>query len=292
MWSYKNSFINKKSSIKVLLNEIIPSSFLTSYIRLYRIMDFHFPDAVPIPFKAYPPRPEHCLQFYPKDAETVTYPDSNRSISNKKITVIGQHHIVNHRYVGKNFFCFQVVFQPGALHRITGISLTELVNTYMDAEDIFGSSMRLVNEQLYHAKSQTEMIAIVEVFLNRLIKTSKKAQERMDTIGMLMLLQAEQYPLDTFVKEACLCHRQFDRKFKERVGIPPKQFLQIIRFDKAFRMKNRHPQKDWLSIALHCGYYDYQHLVKDYKEFTGHTPTQFYEIDNKAPERFFGDAET
>jgi AraC-like DNA-binding protein len=56
-------------------------------------------------------------------------------------------------------------------------------------------------------------------------------------------------------------------------------------------MKNRSPQKDWLSIALHCGYYDYQHLVKDYKEFTGYTPAQFFAIDNQAPERMLGDVE-
>jgi transcriptional regulator GlxA family with amidase domain len=88
-----------------------------------------------------------------------------------------------------------------------------------------------------------------------------------------------------------LCQRQFDRKFLERVGISPKQYLQVIRFDKAFRMKNRFPQKDWLTIALHCGYYDYQHLVKDYKEFTGYTPNQFLAIDNNAAERTFGERE-
>jgi AraC-like DNA-binding protein len=275
----------------VLLNEIKPSIFLTGYIRLYRIIDFHFPDTAVIPFKVYPPRPEQCLQFYPKDTETVKYPDSTLTISNKKVTLAGQHTIVNHRYVGKDFFSFQVVFQPGALYRITGISSGELANRYMDAEDIFGSSIRLVNEQLYDAKSHTELITIVEGFLNRLIKKSKKAEHRIDTIGNLMLLPDEQYHLDKFIKEACLCHRQFDRQFKERLGISPKQFLQIVRFDRAFRMKNRQPEKDWLSIALHCGYYDYQHLVKDYKEFTGYTPTQFFEVDSKAPERFFGDAE-
>jgi hypothetical protein len=56
-----------------------------------------------------------------------------------------------------------------------------------------------------------------------------------------------------------------------RIGIPPKQFLHIIRFDRSFRMKNRFPDKDWFSIAIDCGYQDYQHLAKDYKAFTGYT---------------------
>lgn len=275
----------------MLLNEIKPSPFLTEFIRLYRIIDFYFPDIVELPFKAYPPRPEHCLQFYPKDTETVKYPDNNIVISNRKSTIIGQHTVINHRYVGREFLAFQVVFQPGALYRITGITSIEITNAYMDAEDILGNSTRLVNEKLYDARSYAEMVQVIEQFLSGLVKRSCKQVHPVDVISKYMTNEAERYSVDRYIKEACLCHRQFDRKFIERVGIPPKQYLQVVRFDKAFRMKNRCPNKDWLTVALHCGYYDYQHLVKDYKEFTGCTPKQFLEIENTAPERSFGEAE-
>jgi transcriptional regulator GlxA family with amidase domain len=56
-------------------------------------------------------------------------------------------------------------------------------------------------------------------------------------------------------------------------------------------MKNRFPKKDWLSIAIECGYHDYQHLVKDYKEFTGLSPAQFTELDTKGPDSILGVAE-
>ena len=275
----------------MLLNEIKPSPFLTEYIRLYRIIDFHFPNEATIPPKMYSPRPEHCLQFYPKDTEKVTYTDSQATIASKKVVFIGQHTIPIYRYVGKEFLSFQVVFQPSAFYRITGFHMEELANVYLDAEDIFGTKVRQVNEELFYAVSYAEMVAIVERFLSELIKQSQKKQHAVDASGSLMLLENDCFSLDNFIRESCLCHRQFDRKFKERLGISPKQFLQIIRFDKAFRMKNRQTDLDWLSIAVRCGYHDYQHLVKDYKEFTGYTPPQFFAIDNQAPERAFGDAE-
>lgn len=275
----------------MVINQIIPSPFLTEYIRLFNIVDFNFPDGAVLPFKIYPPRPEHCMQFYPKDTEIVTYPESNVTVSNKKATVIGQHTVVNHRFVGKEFLSFQVVFQPSGLYRLTGIASAELTNTYLDAEDIFGNTTRLINEQLYFAKNYTGMVHIIEQFLKGLIKKSNVSQHSVDVISNLMVGQNECYSLDRFIDKSCLCHRQFDRRFIERIGISPKQYLQIIRFDKAFRMKNRFPHLDWLSIALHYGYYDYQHLAKDYKEFTGHTPNQFFESDLKAPERFFDEAE-
>jgi AraC-like DNA-binding protein len=276
----------------MLLNDIKPSPFLTDFVRLYRIIDFKFPNAAIIPFKAYSPRPEHCLQFYPKDCEAVKYPDSGFAVSGKKTTVLGQHTNVIHRYVGTDFLSLQVIFQPGALFHFTGIPSNKLTNTYLDAEDIFGSHISSINEQLFHARSYAEMICVIERFLASLVKRSNRRDHPVDVIGKMMLQQTELFRLDKYIKDACLSHRQFDRKFRERVGIAPKQFLQIIRFDQAFRMKNRLPHKDWLTIAIHCGYHDYQHLSKDFKEFTEHTPTQFFEIEDRAPERTFGDAET
>ena len=275
----------------MLLNEIKPGSSLAEYIRLYRIVDFHFPADASLPFKLYTPRPEHCLQFYPRDTETVEYDGNKQAIANKKVVLVGQHTIVNRRHVGRNFLTFQVVFQPGALYRITGIPSGEFTNVYADAEDVLGTGTRLVAEQLFHAASYPEMIRIVEIYLSMLVRKIKHNHHPLDLISKQMTKEDERYSLDGFVKQSFLCHRQFDRKFLECIGIPPKQYLQVIRFDKAFRMKNRFPEKDWLTIALHCGYYDYQHLAKSYKEFTGYTPKQFLEIESNAPERSFGEKE-
>lgn len=204
---------------------------------------------------------------------------------------MGTHSGVIHRYPDKRTLGLQVIFQPGAIYQIANVSCHELTNRYLDAEYLLGTCTRIVNEQLFHAKNYAEMIGIVETFLTGLIKKIDQKKHRVDAISKAMICENDCFSLDKFLKAAYLSHRQVDRKFKERIGMPPKQFLQISRFDKAFRMKNRFPEKDWLSVALHCGYYDYQHLVKDYKEFTGYTPTQFFTIDNHAPERILGDVE-
>jgi AraC-like DNA-binding protein len=225
------------------------------------------------------------------DPETVRYPDSGLLIAPKKVIFMGPHCKVIHRYPGKRMLGFQVIFQPGAVYQITNVSAHELTNLYVDGQDVFGSVTALVNEELFHAHSYTAMISIVERFLTSMISKKNMRKHRVDQISKAMIQEHERFDLNKFLNDACLSHRQLDRKFKEWVGIAPKTFLQMSRFDKAFRMKNRLPQKDWLSIALHSGYYDYQHLVRDYKIFTGYTPTQFFEIENGAPERSLGDVE-
>lgn len=272
--------------------DIKPGIALAEYVRAYRILDVSFTDQQSIPFKAYPPRPQHSIFFYPKDTEVVKYNGSDTVYSGLKTSIMGQQTISCNRYVAKNFLTLQVIFQPGILHRITGIPANELNNCYLDAELILGKNVSLVNEQLSFASDYSEMIQIVEKYLSPLIHRFRKSEHTVDRISKLMIENVYLYTLDWFCKEACLCPRQFERKFKEYIGVNPKLYARIIRFDNVFRMKNKYPHKDRLSIAIYCGYHDYQHLAKEYKDFTGCTPTEFFELDTNAPERFFGDVET
>lgn len=95
-------------------------------------------------------------------------------------------------------------------------------------------------------------------------------------------------PLDWLARESCLCTKQFKRKFNERIGVNPKTYARIIRFNKAFNTKNAHPNWDWLKIAIQCNYSDYQHLSKDYKEFAGLTPPELHLLECNSPENVLG----
>jgi AraC-like DNA-binding protein len=285
--------INCSSIIFILLlKDFIPSQAVSEYVQTYRIIHFIFSSNEQLPFKAYPPRPEHCLAFYPFDTETVEYADSGRKIHSLPVVLYGQQLSVTNRFVGRTFLVFQIIFHPGALFRLTGIPANELTNEYLDAEVVFSGDLRFINEQLYHARSYNDMLLIADAFLHELIRNKKKAHHAIDEISKYMLKENGNLPLEEMVKQSFLSYKQFERKFKERTGVNPKLFSRIARFDKAFRMKNSFPHFDWLRIAVECNYHDYQHLVRDYKDFTGMTPTSFHEIESKAPERNFGLAET
>lgn len=135
------------------------------------------------------------------------------------------------------------------------------------------------------------MVGIVEAFLLQQIKSISKEFHRMDMMSSLILNTTENYSIDWLAKESCLSTRQYERKFIERMGVSPKNYNNIAQFEKAFRMKNKFPNLDWLTIAIHCGYYDYQHLSKYYQKFTQKSPNEFHLLDLQAPERKFGEAD-
>lgn len=276
----------------MVLSEFTPSPGLTQFVRVYRVVHFVFDDITKIPYKPYPPRPEHCLSFYPQDTETVEYVNNGTKIKNLKTVLIGQQSEVTNRFVGKDFLVFQVVFSPSGLYRLTGIPSQQLNNCYLDAETIFAKDIKEVNDKLNEATNFKEMVVVVESFLLKQINKGLKEFHRLDQVSNLILKTDKILNVEWLAKESCLSLRQYERKFIERMGVSPRYFSKVVRFENAFRMKNKEPHLDWLSIAIRCGYYDYQHLAKDYKGFTNQTPTDFHLLDNASPERRFGESDT
>lgn len=274
----------------MVIQDYIPSPVLRSFVRQYKIIDFNFGGLSQLPVKAYTPRPEQCLQFFITGKNDISYPGAALPLTTGACLIAGQPTSIHYRKVSNRFLSVQVIFQPGAIRRWLGIPAGELTNAIIDASAVTGSPLNILNEQLQEAADHAGIIALIEGFLQKEQAGLRRYDHRINTIAALMCV-TEDRPLDWFVREACLSHRQFDRLFYESTGVGPKEYQQIIRFDRAFRMKNRFPEKDWLSIAVQCGYHDYNHLSKAYKQFTGHTPPVFFEIDNQAPERLLGEAE-
>ncbi|BAU54030.1 helix-turn-helix domain-containing protein [Mucilaginibacter gotjawali] len=271
----------------------LPSPVLGEYVRIYQIVGCCFPASMTdLPVKAYWPRAENCLSFTPRDPEKVEYGFNGNLIETPRSRINSQHIIATNRHVGRDFFIFQVVFQPGALFRLTGIPSHELTNTLIDAEAVFSSEIGIVNEQLANTAHYEQMIGIVERFLNYLVARSKKRALPIDKVSRYLLKNPNTASLDWLADQACLSQRQFYRQFLEREGISPKLYGRIARFENAMKIKNAHPERDWFSIAIELGYYDYQHLAKDFKEFTCLNPTAFETATAKGPERTFGIRET
>lgn len=272
----------------MLLKDFAPALQVQEFVQLYRIVHLQFDAAMHIPPKAYPPRPEQCLAFYPFDREIIEYTSTQKKKENISVVLYGQFTEVTNRIIGSNFLVFQIVFYPGALYKLFGIPSTQINNEYIAADEVIGKEVHAVNEQLFFAKSYTEMVEIANKFMAILIAKKKKETHFIDAVCSQMLYNPKPFSLLKAANQAFLSTKQFERKFKERTGLNPKTFERVIKFDNAFRLKNANPHFDWLKIAIECDYYDYQHLSKTYKDFTGLSPTAFHAIEEQAPERKLG----
>ena len=167
---------------------------------------------------------------------------------------------------------FRVNFHPGALYRLLGIPLYEFIDDWFDAETATNHEINEVNERLANSANYNDMIKIVEEYLKTKIQKVKTDFHPLDKVASYIFTHSPQVSLDWLAREACLCQRQFNRKFHERIGVSPKMFSRIVRFFKAYKYKEAHASEDWLTVALLFGYADYQHMAKEFKEFAHVTP--------------------
>ncbi len=274
--------------IPILVKDILPNAALQKYVCKYQVFRFVFDKQTIPPIKHHYPRPEHCITFYIKDTQRFNYQKLETMRPYPHCVINGMHTIPVFRSGGTDFLALKVILRPAVLYQLLRFPINELTNTYINAEEIWGNEVRSVCSCLKDLDELPEMITVVERFLENQIKKTKYDYQPIDKVSDWLINTENPVSIDWLASQSCLSVRQFIRKFEERIGISAKTFERIIRFDKAYRMKNRHPEYDWLFIAVSCNYHDYQHMVKDFKQFSNRTPCSLYDLELNAPERSFG----
>lgn len=230
----------------------------------------------------FPPLPEQCLFFYPFDRMEVQYNGEKRQELPQAV-ILGPQTERSTLTMGHYHLVIKVGFQPGALHRILGIPMTELTGlNAIDAMDFLGKEVNLINEQIGEAASFEEMKIIIENFLFQKIKNIKPALP-IDSVLPLMISKGGLGAIEDFASQACLSNRQFERVFSKRIGFSPKFFARLVRFGNAWVLKESSPQVSWTKIAHHCGYYDQMHLIRDFKQFACANPSEIEKAFAQTP---------
>jgi AraC-like DNA-binding protein len=82
--------------------------------------------------------------------------------------------------------------------------------------------------------------------------------------------------IDQLAVQQSTSRRQLERRFANTVGLSPKQLAKIIRLQHTLKNLEQKQFNNLASLAVENGYFDQAHFIKDFKEFTGITPKQFY----------------
>ena len=268
----------------MIVSELLPCPVLRPYIRNYLLIHFDYlPEGL---YKPYPTRIEQALVFFARGHIESHDPHTDIVTKIAPNALFGQHvsRLNFYTFAEPDFLMLMVIFQPGAMHRLLGFSSNELTQEFCDAEEILNAELRSVNDQIANARTYPEMIDRADDYLFRKLRTIKIDTHPIDRIGELLLYNPTPFSLDWLANQANLSPRQFERKFNERMGIGPKLYSRISRFYQTFDYKEKHPAIDWLTVAVNFGYTDYNHLAKDFKQFTHVTPNLILKEYAQRPE--------
>ena len=283
----------------MIFSYLAPSPALAEFVRDYLIAHFVFGGEVPAPCKPYAPRPEQGLTFFVRGAPWLGAPDSGGAAARgglaprsggrqqaTAVTIFGQQAGRCDVELGPEFLMVRVHLRPGALFRMLRVPLPFFAGDYCDAEPVLGRDVSEISERLNAARGYAEMIALVEGYLLSRTRSLQENAHAVDRAAEALTTRTPgRFSLDRLASQACMSPRHFNRVFTERVGVGPKLYSRLARFDRACRFKATHPHVDWLTVAIIFGYTDYQHLTKDFRQFTNTTPVAWVRQDGHSPER-------
>ncbi len=273
----------------MLSHDFTPSPPLQAFISRFRIRHFVFETGFTPNCKPFPPRAEQHIVFYPCGYEEVAFAQDTVLLKRPQSIVTGHYSQRLNRYASHpEFLMVEVNLKPGALFKLTGVPCAALVNKEVDAEAFFGNEIKNVNHRLNSTRHYPEMISIIEDFFTQLINQSKRFVLPFDGLLEAFTLHQQFTSVAEMAKTSCLSRRQLERTFNERVGIAPGLLLRIMRFNQAYWLKLKRPDFDGLRIAVACGYTDYQHMAKDFREFADTSPNKFFAEEKMAPGRVLG----
>lgn len=184
---------------------------------------------------------------------------------------------------------FAVRFYPEGFIPFATLPLKEMENKALSLNKLFGEEGTHLEELVVSATNTAERIGLVEKFLDhQRVNTQYADQVVKATVGLIMDVKG-QYSVDQLSQKLNIHRRQLERKCSRVVGLSPKQLAKIIRLQYVFLALKNNQNTPLTSIAQDGDYYDQAHFIKDFKEFTGISPKQFFPDNLKMAGLFYGD---
>lgn len=169
-----------------------------------------------------------------------------------------------------------VKFKPAGIYRLTGLNMRHLADDIIEAGSIWGKEVELLCEQMYEASGTGEMIWMLEKFLCEKLRQRRKKEKNLALEGALEFMGAARfYTLREIQEMTFTSKKTLERYFLDQVGLSPKRYARISRFNMVRNLFDRDPTVNWQEIAFPMGYYDQSHFIKEFKEFSGKTPYEY-----------------
>lgn len=269
----------------MICKRIQPCALVGQFVKEYVLLHMQFNPQAATPVKTYPVNPESGITLLIKGQLRAESPALNLSENKYPAYVFGQPNSRQNFHLTHEFMLVHIRFHAGALFSLLKIPMQELLHTSIDAELIFGKEITSLNNQLANTNAYAAIPTVLDAWLSKKINRLKNNEQPVDRIGRMIAADPQEFNLVKTAQEACLSIRQFEKRFTQQIGVTPKYFARICRFYQAYALKETKPGLDWLSIAVQTGYNDYQHLVKDFKQFAGVTPNVLISEAAQNPER-------
>lgn len=165
-----------------------------------------------------------------------------------------------------------IVFQPGGFAPFAGDAADLFSNRSVALESIWGKDADELRDRLRELAGGQERLHCTERYLRKRFGEQVRMRRRSPEVNFALRYFAE-LPSVASVRETARqigwSERKFSQMFREEVGLTPKVWCRIQRFQRAVRQLHTGVEVRWAELALDCGYYDQSHFANEFRAFSG-----------------------
>jgi AraC-like DNA-binding protein len=180
----------------------------------------------------------------------------------------------------------QLNLTPLGARLLLGVPMRELTNRVVALDDLLGAKGDLLVEELYDAPGWDARFRLLDRVLERRLDAARPASPDVAWAWKRLVGSGGRLPVGDLCEELQCSRKHLLRRFDEQIGLAPKTFARVIRFQRATRMlghrngassvddveRNTGQGMSWGEIALECGYFDQAHMNRDFRQFAGASP--------------------
>jgi AraC-like DNA-binding protein len=170
-----------------------------------------------------------------------------------------------------------VHFKPGGAFPFLNLPPSELNNQSVALEWLWGTGSNRLRERLLEAPTAEKKFRALECCL---LEQLAKPLEHHPVVAFALQQffgPKQPPPVSRVVEQVGFSQRRFIQLFSDEVGLTPKLFCRVSRFQKVIQTANAGGEIDWAQVALDCGYYDQPHFIHDFQAFAGISPSEYLE---------------
>jgi len=168
-----------------------------------------------------------------------------------------------------------VHFKPGGAFLFLGPAADELLNTHVGLQDIWGRAALEIRERVSAERTPARRFQILQdALLSRMVRRPERHPAVLSALDYVRR-DPSRGVVGKLARDVGLSNRRFTDVFHFQVGIKPKLFVRIERFQRLLQKVHILPAVDWGQLALEQGYFDQSHLIRDFGAFSGLSPADY-----------------
>jgi AraC-like DNA-binding protein len=251
-----------------------PHPALKEFVNNIMIQRVKLNPSLPLPVFPMPPIQEQAIFFYPLDLVHLELPSSHKLIELPRSVIVARRINRINVIMGYDHLVIKVGFQPGGLFRLLNIPMSEFEadEGVHETAYLLDDEIPFIIEQLNEAASFEHMVTIIQKWLFGKLQHLKK-ELPIDRALPYILKKVTLDSVSHMASQSCVSIRQLERLFQQRIGLSPQFYARLVRFTKAWIIKENNPVINWTNLAYECGYFDQMHMIHDFKEFGGAIPS-------------------